>query len=135
MKYNKLSITNKICYAPRYEYYHPFLTVLEDFLNYFGFTEIFSFLEYQKCIPLLHWYRWVWTSMMKSDLIPCCSRCRHCSLMMLFHAHFFYKKLGTKTAELTIAKAEKTKLLSLFSTLLEVLLFSNMSTPHILHMG
>ena len=37
--------------------------------------------------------------MMKSDLIPCCSRCRHCSLMMLFHAHFFYKKLGTKNLE------------------------------------
>jgi hypothetical protein len=73
--------------------------------------------------------------MMKSDLIPCCSRCRHCSLMMLFHAHFFYKKLGPKTAELTIAKAEKAELLSLFSTLLEVLLLSNMSTPHFLHMG
>ena len=40
MKYIQQTLNNKICYAPRYEYYHPFLTVLEDFLNNFGFTEI-----------------------------------------------------------------------------------------------
>ena len=98
---------------------HDFLTILEKLHCKFGLTNIYIYsinllhfwietgtkvlrLLKWNCIPLLHWYRWIWTSMMKSDLVPCCSRCRHCSLMMLFHAHFFYKKLGPETAELTI---------------------------------